>query len=347
MHCPNCGADNPSESHFCTNCGAPLQNPVDTGSLPESQPAPQQSAYPAQPAPVSQPAPEQAQQFTYSSQSTPQQQYQYGVPQQAQQSPYGEYGAQPQQPTYQQQSPYQQAQQPSYQQSQQQAPYQQQPQQQSPYQQQPSYPQSSQPYQSGYQPASEQQKKSPTTVIIVAVVIALVLILGFVLYMVLGRGGSEPSTPSSPSAGIELAERVTDTTNGYGYSFCPLPGMTEEDTDGRLYYDSDDPYMVAIAFAGENSDGDDAEGWADWFASDNDDYADFGLEVTQSDRDSFTLEGTQADNDGDLVYIRGLVNYDTVQLMVLYYKESDKDEMMPYVEAVADSFEAGTGTGND
>ena len=68
---------------------------------------------------------------------------------------------------------------------------------------------------------------------------------------------------------------------------------------------------------------------------------------TQSDRDSFTLEGTQADNDGDLVYIRGLVNYDTVQLIALYYKESEKDEMLPYVEAVASSFEAGTGTGND
>ncbi len=146
-------------------------------------------------------------------------------------------------------------------------------------------------------------------------------------------------------AGVTLADRVTDTTSGYGFSFCPLPNMVEEDTDGRLYYDSSDPYIIAIAFGRTNVDGDDAEGWGNWFANSNDDYADFGLEMVQSDSDSFTLEGTQADDDGDLMYVRGLVNSDTVQLLVIYYKEAEKSEMMPSVVAIANSFEAGTGTG--
>lgn len=148
-------------------------------------------------------------------------------------------------------------------------------------------------------------------------------------------------------SGVTLADRVTDTTSGYGFSFCPLPSMVEETTDGRLYYDSADPYMVAIAFGGKNSDGDDAEGWANWFAYQNEDYQDFGLFVAQSDETTFTLVGTQADSDGDRLVVRGLVNSDTVQLLCIYYKADQEADMLPSVAAVADSFEAGTGTGNE
>lgn len=356
MYCPNCGSENPDGAHFCSSCGAPLQaastqpesvpapeptpepiqpEPVPEPVQPEPEPAPQPEptpqpepiAEPAQPEPEPASAPEPApqpvqaaptpepQQFQYTSQPQPEpqpQQYAYGAPQ-----------PQPQPQPQQQYQQYQYGGTP---------------------QGQPQFQQGGQPYQAGYQPAPV-QKKSPVRGIIIAIVIALVAVGGFVLLS--GKSGGGSDTPAVDTSGVELADRVTDETNGYGYSFCPLPSMTEEDTDGRLYYDSSDPYMIAIAFGGTNTDGDDAEGWGEWFANNNDDYADFGLDVVQADRDSFTLEGTQADDDSDLVYIRGLVNNDTVQLLVIYYKESEKSEMMPYVTAVANSFEAGTGTGND
>ncbi|MEE1044650.1 MAG: hypothetical protein U0L51_04070 [Olegusella sp.] len=148
-------------------------------------------------------------------------------------------------------------------------------------------------------------------------------------------------------AGVTLADRVTDTTSGYGFSFCPLPSMVEETTDGRLYYDSADPYMVAIASGNPNTDGDDAEGWADWFAYENEDYQDYGLFVAQSDETTFTLIGTQADSDGDRLVVRGFVNNDTVQILGIYFKADQEADMLPSVAAVADSFQAGTGTGNE
>lgn len=346
MFCPNCGAENPDGAHFCSSCGealqatptqsesvpepepqsapeptpmpesAPQQEPVQPEPVvepvkpePESEPAPVPEPEPVQAAPVPQPEP---QQFQYASQPQPEpqpQQYTYGTPQpQPQPQQQYQYGAAPQgQPQFQSQ-----------------------------------FPQGGQPYQTGYQPAPA-TKKSPVTGIIIAIVIALVAVGGFVLFN--GRKGGGTDTPAVDTSSVELADRVTDTDNGYGFSFCPLPNMVEEDTDGRLYYDSSDPYIIAIAFGRTNVDGDDAEGWGNWFANSNDDYADFGLEMVQSDSDSFTLEGTQADDDGDLMYVRGLVNSDTVQLLVIYYKEAEKSEMMPSVVAIANSFEAGTGTG--
>lgn len=308
MQCPNCGTENPEGTHFCSNCGAKLESQT-VPEQPQTQPT--EPVQPAQTQPLYSQVTESPAQ---PAQPTDQMPYQYGAPQ-----------PEPTQQTYQYGTP--------------------QPEQQPPYGSAPQpQPQSGQSYQAGYQPAPA-QKKGPNKGLIIGIVAAVVVALVAVI-AIGGKKGDEPAAPEPAPTEVS--------TDGSGSSD-DEPASTDDQTDSTgEQTDSEDHSTAAYALA-VSGDGvtlgdrvtDTTEGWADFFANDNDDYADFGLEVTQSDRDSFTLEGTQADNDGDLVYIRGLVNYDTVQLIALYYKESEKDEMLPYVEAVASSFEAGTGTGND
>jgi len=354
MQCPNCGTENPEGTHFCSNCGAKLESqtvPEQPQTQPTEpvQPAQTQPLYsqvtesPAQPA---QPTDQMPYQYGAPQPEPTQQTYQYGTPQPDQQSPYGS-APQPQPQSGQ-----------SYQAGYQPAPAQ-----------------------------KKGPNKGLIIGIVAAVVVALVAVIAIggkkgdepaapepapTEVSTDGSGSSDDEPASTDDQtdstgeqtdsedhstaayalavsgdGVTLGDRVTDTTEGYGYSFCPLPGMTQEDTDGRLYCDSSDPYMVAIAFAGENSDGDDAEGWADWFANSNEDYADFDLLVMGADKTTFTLQGVTPDKDGDILVVRGLVNDDTVQLLCIYYKAADAGEVLPSVVAVADSFQAGTGTGND
>lgn len=358
MQCPNCGSENPEGTHFCNNCGTKLESQT----VPEQpQVQPTEPAQPAQSQPLYSQVTESPAQPTQSTDQMPyqygapqpeptQQTYQYGTPQPEQQSPYGS-APQPQPQSGQ-----------SYQAGYQPAPAQKK----GPNKgliigivaavvvalvaviaiggkkgDEPATPEPTQTEESGSstgeetpnedeQTSSEEEQTSSEE----------------------EQTDSEDHSTAAYALGVSadgvtLGDRVTDTTEGYGYSFCPLPSMTQEETDGRLYCDSDDPYMVAIAFAGENSDGDDAEGWADWFANSNEDYADFDLLVMGADKTTFTLQGVTPDKDGDILVVRGLVNDDTVQLLCIYYKADDAGEVLPSVVAVADSFQAGTGTGND